>query len=36
MPPKKVKRGDPRENAEKTDEIQRAYNHAVAILRGDV
>ena len=43
MPPKKVKRGGPRENAgrkvdstEKTDEIQRAYNHAVAILRGDV
>ena len=67
---KKVKRGDPRENAgrkvdssgeyskartpeerrradretrqqdrgraQKTDEIQRAYNHAVAILRGDV
>ena len=25
-----------RERAEKTDEIQRAYNHAVAILRGDV
>ena len=25
-----------RERAEKTDEILRAYNHAVAILRGDV